>query len=98
MNSQIENKILVKREFIEEIFLKYEELLMSKIKSVKNNKINELKTFNKNKFNEKINNNNNDEMISLNEINYNTKNIYKNKILQNLKLNKINLKPIKIDI
>ena len=98
MNNQIENKILVKREFIEEIFLKYEELLMSKIKSVKNNKINELKTFNKNKFNEKINNNNNDEMISLNEINYNTKNIYKNKILQNLKLNKINLKPIKIDI
>ena len=98
MNSQIENKILVKREFIEEIFLKYEELLMSKIKSVKNNKINELKTFNKNKFNEKINNNNNDEMISLNEINYNTKNIYKNKILQNLKINKINLKPIKIDI
>ena len=98
MNNQIENKILVKREFIEEIFLKYEELLMSKIKSVKNNKINELKTFNKNKFNEKINNNNNDEMISLNEINYNTKNIYKNKILQNLKINKINLKPIKIDI
>ena len=98
MNSQNENKILVKREFIEEIFLKYEELLMSKIKSVKNNKINELKTFNKNKFNEKINNNNNDEMISLNEINYNTKNIYKNKILQNLKINKINLKPIKIDI
>jgi hypothetical protein len=97
MNSQIENKILVKREFIEEIFLKYEELLMSKIKSVKNNKINELKTFNKNKFNNEINNNN-DEMISLNEINYNTKNIYKNKILQNLKLNKINLKPIKIDI
>ena len=37
-------------------------------------------------------------MISLNEINYNTKNIYKNKILQNLKINKINLKPIKIDI
>ena len=98
MNSLNENKILVKREFIEEIFLKYEELLMSKIKSVKNNKINELKTFNKNKFNEKINNNNNDEMISLNEINYNTKNIYKNKILQNLKINKINLKPIKIDI
>ena len=97
MNSQIENKILVKREFIEEIFLKYEELLMSKIKSVKNNKINELKTFNKNKFNNEINNNN-DEMISLNKINYNTKNIYKNKILQNLKLNKINLKPIKIDI
>ena len=97
MNSQNENKILVKREFIEEIFLKYEELLMSKIKSVKNNKINELKTFNKNKFNNEINNNN-DEMISLNEINYNTKNIYKNKILQNLKLNKINLKPIKIDI
>jgi len=97
MNNQIENKILVKREFIEEIFLKYEELLMSKIKSVKNNKINELKTFNKNKFNNEINNNN-DEMISLNEINYNTKNIYKNKILQNLKLNKINLKPIKIDI
>ena len=28
MNNQIENKILVKREFIEEIFLKYEELLM----------------------------------------------------------------------
>ena len=97
MNSQIKNKILVKREFIEEIFLKYEELLMSKIKSVKNNKINELKTFNKNKFNNEINNNN-DEMISLNKINYNTKNIYKNKILQNLKLNKINLKPIKIDI
>jgi uncharacterized membrane protein len=97
MNSQIENKILVKREFIEEIFLKYEELLMSKIKSVKNNKINDLKTFNKNKFNNEINNNN-DEMISLNEINYNTKNIYKNKILQNLKINKINLKPIKIDI
>ena len=97
MNSQSENKILVKREFIEEIFLKYEELLMSKIKSVKNNKINELKTFNKNKFNNEINNNN-DEMISLNKINYNTKNIYKNKILQNLKLNKINLKPIKIDI
>ena len=97
MNNQIENKILVKREFIEEIFLKYEELLMSKIKSVKNNKINELKTFNKNKFNNEINNNN-DEMISLNEINYNTKNIYKNKILQNLKINKINLKPIKIDI
>ena len=97
MNNQIENKILVKREFIEEIFLKYEELLMSKIKSVKNNKINELKTFNKNKFNNEINNNN-DEMISLNEINYNTKNIYKNKILQNLKLNKINLKPIKIDL
>jgi hypothetical protein len=97
MNSLNENKILVKREFIEEIFLKYEELLMSKIKSVKNNKINELKTFNKNKFNNEINNNN-DEMISLNEINYNTKNIYKNKILQNLKLNKINLKPIKIDI
>ena len=97
MNSQNENKILVKREFIEEIFLKYEELLMSKIKSVKNNKINELKTFNKNKFNNEINNNN-DEMISLNEIDYNTKNIYKNKILQNLKLNKINLKPIKIDI
>ena len=97
MNSLNENKILVKREFIEEIFLKYEELLMSKIKSVKNNKINELKTFNKNKFNNEINNNN-DEMISLNKINYNTKNIYKNKILQNLKLNKINLKPIKIDI
>ena len=97
MNNQIENKILVKREFIEEIFLKYEELLMSKIKSVKNNKINELKTFNKNKFNNEINNNN-DEMISLNKINYNTRNIYKNKILQNLKLNKINLKPIKIDI
>ena len=97
MNSQIENKILVKREFIEEIFLKYEELLMSKIKSVKNNKINELKTFNENKFNDNLNNNNND-MISLYKIDYNTKNIYKNKILQNLKLNKINLKPIKIDI
>ena len=97
MNSQDENKILVKREFIEEIFLKYEELLMSKIKSVKNNKINELKKFNKNKFNNEINNNN-DEMISLNEINYNTKNIYKNKILQNLKNSKINLKPIKIDL
>ena len=97
MNNQIENKILVKREFIEEIFLKYEELLMLKIKNVKNNKINELKTFNKNKFNNEINNNN-DEMISLNEINYNTKNIYKNKILQNLKNSKINLKPIKIDL
>ena len=97
MNSQIENKILVKREFIEEIFLKYEELLMLKIKNVKNNKINELKTFNENKFNDNLNNNNND-MISLYKIDYNTKNIYKNKILQNLKLNKINLKPIKIDI
>ena len=97
MNSQIENKILVKREFIEEIFLKYEELLMLKIKNVKNNKINELKTFNENKFNDNLNNNNND-MISLYKINYNTKNIYKNKILQNLKNSKINLKPIKIDL
>ena len=97
MNSQIKNKILVKREFIEEIFLKYEELLMLKIKNVKNNKINELKTFNENKFNDNLNNNNND-MISLYKINYNTKNIYKNKILQNLKNSKINLKPIKIDL
>ena len=97
MNSQNENKILVKREFIEEIFLKYEELLMLKIKNVKNNKINELKTFNENKFNDNLNNNNND-MISLYKINYNTKNIYKNKILQNLKNSKINLKPIKIDL
>jgi len=97
MNSLNENKILVKREFIEEIFLKYEELLMLKIKNVKNNKINELKTFNENKFNDNLNNNNND-MISLYKINYNTKNIYKNKILQNLKNSKINLKPIKIDL
>ena len=97
MNSLNENKILVKREFIEEIFLKYEELLMLKIKNVKNNKINELKTFNENKFNDNLNNNNND-MISLYKIDYNTKNIYKNKILQNLKNSKINLKPIKIDI
>lgn len=97
MNSQNENKILVKREFIEEIFLKYEELLMLKIKNVKNNKINELKTFNENKFNDNLNNNNND-MISLYKIDYNTKNIYKNKILQNLKNSKINLKPIKIDL
>jgi hypothetical protein len=97
MNSQNENKILVKREFIEEIFLKYEELLMLKIKNVKNNKINELKTFNENKFNDKLKNNNND-MISLYKIDYNTKNIYKNKILQNLKNSKINLKPIKIDL
>ena len=97
MNSLNENKILVKREFIEEIFLKYEELLMLKIKNVKNNKINELKTFNENKFNDNFNNNNND-MISLYKIDYNTKNIYKNKILQNLKNSKINLKPIKIDL
>ena len=97
MNSQDENKILVKREFIEEIFLKYEELLMLKIKNAKNNKINELKTFNENKFNDNLDNNNND-MISLYKINYNTKNIYKNKILQNLKNSKINLKPIKIDL
>jgi 5-hydroxyisourate hydrolase-like protein (transthyretin family) len=97
MNSQNENKILVKREFIEEIFLKYEELLMLKIKNVKNNKINELKTFNENKFNDNLNNNNND-MISLYKIDYNTKNNYKNKILQNLKNSKINLKPIKIDL
>ena len=97
MNSLNENKILVKREFIEEIFLKYEELLMLKIKNVKNNKINELKTFNENKFNNNLNNNNND-MISLYKIDYNTKNIYKNKILQNLKNSKINLKPIKIDL
>jgi 5-hydroxyisourate hydrolase-like protein (transthyretin family) len=97
MNSLNENKILVKREFIEEIFLKYEELLMLKIKNVKNNKINELKTFNENKFNDNLNNNNND-MISLYKIDYNTKNIYKNKILQNLKNSKINLKPIKIDL
>ena len=97
MNNQIENKILVKREFIEEIFLKYEELLMLKIKNVKNNKINELKTFNENKFNDNLNDNNKD-MISLYKINYNTKNIYKNKILQNLKNSKINLKPIKIDL
>ena len=97
MNSQNENKIIVKRDFIEKIFSKYEELLMLKIKNAKNNKINELKTFNENKFNDNLDNNNND-MISLYKINYNTKNIYKNKILQNLKLNKINLKPIKIDI
>jgi hypothetical protein len=97
MNSLNENKILVKREFIEEIFLKYEELLMLKIKNVKNNKINELKTFNENKFNDNLNNNNND-LISLYKIDYNTKNIYKNKILQNLKNSKINLKPIKIDL
>ena len=97
MNSLNENKILVKREFIEEIFLKYEDLLMLKIKNVKNNKINELKTFNENKFNDNLNNNNND-MISLYKIDYNTKNIYKNKILQNLKNSKINLKPIKIDL
>ena len=97
MNSLNENKILVKREFIEEIFLKYEELLMLKIKNVKNNKINELKTFNENKFNDNLNNNNND-MISLYKIDYNTKNNYKNKILQNLKNSKINLKPIKIDL
>ena len=97
MNSLNENKILVKREFIEEIFLKYEELLMLKIKNLKNNKINELKTFNENKFNDNLNNNNND-MISLYKIDYNTKNIYKNKILQNLKNSKINLKPMKIDL
>ena len=97
MNNQNENKILVKREFIEEIFLKYEELLMLKIKNFKNNKNNELKSFNKNKFNDNLNNINND-MISLNKINYNAKNIYKNKILQNLKNSKINLKSIKIDL
>ena len=97
MNIINENKILVKREFIEEIFLKYEYLLILKIKNVKNNKINELKTFNENKFNDNLNNNNND-MISLYKIDYNTKNIYKNKILQNLKNSKINLKPIKIDL
>jgi len=102
MNSQNENKIVVKREYIEKIFLKYEDLLMLKKKHSKNNKIDEIKTpnnnINENKLNSNENNQNiNNEMICLNKVNYNTKNIYKNKILQKLKLSKISLHPIKID-
>ena len=101
MNSQNENKIFVKKDYIEKIFSKYEELLMLKIKQAKNN--DEIKTFNINfnenklNYNNKNNQNINNEMICLNKVNYNTKNIYKSKILEKLKLSKINLQPIKID-
>ena len=77
MNRESANKILIKRDFIEEIFMKYEDLLMFKIKKNSNIKKNEIKLFNNNNNNIKINNNKilNSDYIPLFKINYNSKNI-----------------------
>ena len=98
MNRESANKIFIKRDFIEEIFLKYEDLLIFKMKKNNNIKKNEIKIFTNNTNNNKISNNKilNNEFISLYKINYNSKNIYKTKILNTLKNSKINLHPIKI--
>ena len=98
MNRESANKILIKRDFIEEIFMKYEDLLMFKIKKNSNIKKNEIKLFNNNNNNIKINNNKilNSDYIPLFKINYNSKNIYKTKIINTLKNNNIKLHAIKI--